>query len=176
MMSFNAVICGGTYNPVHEGHLWVVQKLLDEIHEIENGLIVIATTFHNPWKGDVQPADFELRLQMWEALLQDSGLPSSRFPKNGHIYISDFRYVYAADFIKWWRTNYSGSQTWVTSTDSAGLEKNWKDWSELEVSMKVLPMHKDVHSTAIRKGSHPPAPAIRRIISQNRLYPNSQWE
>ncbi len=174
-MFFDAVIYGGTFDPVHEGHLKVVKTLHDEMGSIHLGLVVIATTFKNPWKTKIQPAKHELRLSMWEAILKDSKIPYSRKPKAAHVYLCDHIYEYSADFIKWWRQTYKSPHSWVTSTDSAGNEKDWKDWPALNVEMKIMPMYGQIHSTSIRNGETPPHPAIRQIIAENGIYPNSKW-
>ena len=172
---FDATIYGGSFDPVQEGHLLVVETLFREVSTQPDGLLVIATTARNPWKTTRELTALELRLTMWQLALTAAGIPWSRTPKAGHVFLADFEYEYSAEFICWWRENFSGPHRWVTSTDSAGEEAKWRDWPALNVEMRVMEIVHNVHATDVREGNHPPLPAIRQFIREQGLYPKAKW-
>lgn len=175
-MFFNATIYGGSFDPVQEGHLRVVQSLFEEAGRSERALVVIAPTVRNPWKTTRELTELELRIQLWQLVLDAAGIPWSRTPEVGKVFLCDFAYVYSAEFIVWWREQFEGPHRWTISTDSAGTEVRWKDWAPLKVEMRVMPIEIDVHATAVREGKHPPLPAIREFIRKHGLFPDARWD
>lgn len=61
------VLFGGTFDPVHNGHVWAVSAILKELPDIKRFIIMPA--FVNPFKqGAVQGAAPEERLEMCRAV------------------------------------------------------------------------------------------------------------
>ncbi len=175
-MFFNATIYGGSFDPVQEGHLQVVQTLHAEAKGVADALTVIAPTARNPWKTTRELTRLELRLEMWQLALDAAGIPWSRAPEVGKVLLADFPCEFSAEFIVWWRATFQGTAQWTISSDSSGSELRWKDWAPLAVPMKVMPIVIDVHATAVREGIHPPLPAIRQFIRAHGLFPKARWE
>lgn len=175
MLNVDATIFGGSFDPVQDGHMLVVKTLTEEAKSNPKALVAIATTFKNPWKTARELTALELRLSMWGLALTAAEIPWSRFPELGKVYLCDYQYEYSAEFIKWWRVNFKGSERWVTGVDSAGQEQNWKDWPELNVQMHALKVASNIHATDVREGLHPPLPAIREFIKAHKLFPFARW-
>ena len=70
-------IFGGTFNPIHNGHLAVAKGVLEEGLADELWLLV---TPQNPWKRNLKLLDDNIRLEMAEAATRDTdGITASDF-------------------------------------------------------------------------------------------------
>lgn len=169
-MEINAFVFGGTFDPMHEGHLEVVRGL-----RAEDRLLIIAPTEQNPFKERV-PTPRELRLKMVERMLKAEGISLLGEPAPTGVYVSDFEYVRAVEFISNWRSRFSGELHWVVADDIVDEVETWKDWSSLDVKVHRVPITISVHATDVRAGKIPPHPAIRQLIRHHGLYPDARWD
>ena len=70
-------IFGGTFNPVHNGHVALAARILKAARLDEVWLLL---TPQNPWKKDSVLLDDDLRLEMLQAAVKDEkGLVASDF-------------------------------------------------------------------------------------------------
>lgn len=70
-------IFGGTFNPVHNGHVALAARILEAVRLDEVWLMV---TPQNPWKANRLLLDDQLRLEMVQAAVEDrEGLVASDF-------------------------------------------------------------------------------------------------
>lgn len=170
MTRFDALVFGGTFDPVHEGHLSVIEYLRGNRANRPEEILVIAPTAKNPWKLDREPTSLTLRLQMWELVLTEAGIPWSYSPELGKVWLCSFEYVYAFEFVEWFRTLYPGTIRWVLSEDSAGQEAQWRNWTALAVESVYTPVQHPVHATDVREGKKRCLPVLQKLIDNNGLY------
>ena len=157
-MSADFYIFGGTFDPIHEGHVGVLREL-----SAKN--VVIAPTEINPFKN--QPSQsLAKRIKMIERVLdyekiEHSMLDPKLSPEKG-LYISDFKYSYVCDFVTWWQSNFSGEIFWVIGPDLLEQVKTWKNWDIMNLKVYVCKSYANgLHSTDVRELKHPMHPALR---------------
>ncbi len=160
------VIFGGTFDPPHRGHLWIVNQLL-KTKRFE--LIVIAVTTQNPLK-ESRATPLELRLEMLGILLKAESLPLTQDPKGSGVYISDIPYSYTYEFVDYWRKNFSSQVAWAIGEDLKEEFLSGREWQRLNLPLVILPELAGFRSTRIRQGQLPPHPALTDFIAQRRLY------
>ena len=159
-------VFGGTFDPVHEGHLIVVRSL----KEIFPTLIIAPTTL-NPWKKDqLQPTSQTQRLEMMQLVLGAENLSFSSDITGSGIILADFAYNYSRELVSYLRSKRRGVLYWAVGEDlEAGVGK-WQNWEELNVPVLSASIVINSHSTMVREGKLKPHPAIKDYILQHRLY------
>lgn len=165
-------VFGGTFDPVHEGHLGV-------IGEVESlcDLLVLAPTKKNPWKK-ASGTSFEQRIEMLEIVLNFEKISYSKNIAQSHkgIYLCEYEYSFAKELVFWLRKNVEPEKndleiTWVVGPDIASEVTRWKDWDSLNTAVHVADSYaKDLHSTDVREGSKNCHPAIKSFIATKKLY------
>ena len=155
-MSNSFYIFGGTFDPIHEGHIGVLRELVGK-------KIVIAPTELNPLK-DKPTNSLANRIEMIEKVLSYEGISHQKLvrPLTCEVYITDFAYRYVCDFADWWKKNHQGDLIWVIGPDLVDQVKTWKNWDSLGIKVYVAASHaNDLHSSDIRSHRYPIHPALR---------------
>lgn len=165
-------IFGGTFDPVHRGHLRVIRMLLDR----GDGLIV-APTAANPWKT-APVASYEQRREMLRLALASESIAVSESPQRGAVWISNLPYIYSVEFLEKirnmsWFTGNLSDYYWAVGADQGEAWRDWKDWAEQGVAVVPFPVIVDEHSTDIRAGRVELLPALEYYTSINGLYTSS---
>ena len=156
-MSQDYYIFGGTFDPVHEGHVGVLRELL-----AQNKKIVIAPTESNPLKNAAK-ASFDQRLQMIKQVLEYEKIEyAEKFGAN--VYLCSFKYNFVCDFVQWWKKEYKESIFWVIGPDLVEQVTKWKNWDKLNLKTYIAKNYADnLHSTEIRNAVKQIHPALRNV-------------
>lgn len=155
-MKENYYIFGGTFDPIHEGHIGVLR-------ELDSKNIVIAPTEANPLKHEPSNSLVH-RIDMIEKVLKYENIPYQKLvsPLQSKIYVSYFAYRYVCDFVDWWRKNFDGNLIWVIGPDLVDQVTTWKNWEALAIEVYVAKSHaNNLHSSDIRSQKYPIHPALR---------------
>lgn len=60
----------GSFDPIHIGHINVIREALDKASLDK---VIVVPSGHNPWKKDIEPAPFDLRVAMIAAAIKPFG-------------------------------------------------------------------------------------------------------
>lgn len=162
-------IFGGTFDPVHRGHLEVIRMLL-----ARGDALIVAPTLANPWKSAPQ-ASFEQRREMLQIALDSESIAVCDSPQLGSVCIVNLPYIYSAELlskvqqVSWFSGNLA-DYYWAVGADQGEAWRNWKNWAEQGVEVVSLPVTVDEHSTDIRAGRAELLPALEYYTSINSLY------
>lgn len=160
----NICIFGGTFDPPHEGHVTALRELLEKF-----STVVIAVTAKNPWKAE-QPNSLDLRREMLRLVALYEKLPLvAEFVSPG-IFISDFAYTYAEEFVNHVRASYTAKLSWAVGEDIKDDVKKWRNWDKLNIGTVVVPIVIPIHATMVRGGTIPIHPALVDFARKNGLY------
>lgn len=160
-------IFGGTFDPVHHGHLGVIKEIVPQ-----SDMLILAPTSQNPFKEDTGTS-FEHRVRMLELFLEYEKLPYSKDISSASILLSEFPYEYAKDLVGWIRENIEGELTWVVGPDIADEVTTWKDWNLINVGIYVAKNYaNNLHSSDIREATREMHPALVPYVEQHALYKN----
>lgn len=125
---------GGSFDPVHLGHLLVAQAALEEL-ELDGVCFIPAT--QSPFKPDAQPAPAEVRLRFLRLAL--AGLPwaevdAQEIARGGVSYTIDTVREYVRKFP-------SARLHWLIGADHVAMLPTWRDAAELAqwVEFVVIP-------------------------------------
>ena len=160
-------VYGGSFDPPHEGHLSVIQSLLDQHRQV-----VVAPTVQNPFKVD-KASPLAIRMEMLEAALENFSIPYTKDLNklsSKCVYLSSFPYHFACDFVDWWRSFDSREIYWVVASDIAEEATSWKNWDAMKISKYVFQISNDISSSDIRKGLTAPMSGVAEVIKKHRLY------
>lgn len=122
---------GGTFNPVHHGHLSIAESFLD------SGFITrlwILLTPDPPHKQESSQLAFQRRLEMVEAV----------FDKQSNIEICTIenklpRPSYTSQTVRYLRKTYPGKRFWLCiGEDSLNNFKEWYQWEEILEQCELL--------------------------------------
>ena len=152
------VVYGGSFDPIHLGHLGVIQRLLKVF-----SLVVIAPCSENPWK-DRLLTSLEQRIAMLEIVLQAEGIDPAAFS------IDDGGYTYSEEVVHRQRKKRSGKLFWASGEDSAADVDKWRNWHKLDVIVISVSIELNLHSTEIRQREKEIHPALIEYIQKNKLY------
>ena len=159
-------IFGGTFNPIHNGHIAIVRSILEQKLADEVWLMV---TPCNPWKEGQNLLDNDKRLEL--VRLAVSGIEGA--------YASDYEFrlpvpSYTANTLRHLRRSYRRREFILAiGADNWAAFRDWRDWQyivsefklivyprpgysadpdipEADVSILDCPLH-DISSTAIRQ-------------------------
>lgn len=164
------VVYGGTFDPVHQGHLGVITELLEVFP-----IIIIAPTASNPFKAH-QPTSLSLRLQMLRIALAEhipcQALRSYHGGKlHSGIYLYECGYHYAKEVVEDLRKQSSLSQLyWAIGEDLTEEVRTWKDWDTMNVAMVIAKIRRQIHASDIRSKQAALLPCLRSFASQHNLY------
>ncbi len=159
-------IFGGTFDPIHEGHISDIKNLMTICKTI-----IIAPTSQNPWK-ERGATDLNKRLEMIELALKYEKLDFSYDLNNKGLIVSKEPYVYATEFLKNISANrkYSEKKYWAIGEDLVEKALEWKSWNEEGISFISLPLLPNTSSTKVRSGNNKSHPALENYIKDNSLY------
>ncbi|MEC7703063.1 MAG: nicotinate (nicotinamide) nucleotide adenylyltransferase [Pseudomonadota bacterium] len=115
-------ILGGSFNPPHEGHVYVSEVALKRLKLDAVWWIV---TPQNPFKTHIHTASFEERMDMCHKLVHDS-----------RIVISDLEQRYGLyrtiDSVKFVKQHYPHTKfVWLTGMDLVAEIPKWRNWTKL---------------------------------------------
>jgi len=160
----SVVIFGGTFDPIHQGHIQVIMQLLEKFETV-----VIAPTTQNPWKQE-KATDLELRIAMIQLALRYEHINVTENIGASGAYITTTPYTFAVEVLALLRHQTSAPLFWAVAEDAKDSVASWKDWSEKGVTTIVLPITIDIHATRVRKGLETPHPALTNFIAKHQLY------
>lgn len=161
------VVFGGTFDPIHEGHVTVIKRILSFFVKV-----IVAPTEANPWKKE-KPTPLALRKAMIEEVLRAENLPLAASPEQNGVRIETYPYFYSEELVDYLRTSQSGTLYWAVGADSAESVKDWRNWKDKQVTTLVLPIEIHAHAVLVRTGQALAHPAIRPFIKQRHLYGQS---
>ena len=124
---------GGSFDPIHNGHLFVIEELLSSAR-FEKFIVIPAG---NPWQKSVA-ASAAHRLAMVEIALKDCmsryrALEISRFE------IDDPRPSYAFQSIDYFTTQNPGANlVWIIGSDAFAKIDKWKEVEQVAKSVEFL--------------------------------------
>jgi nicotinate-nucleotide adenylyltransferase len=166
---------GGTFDPVHKGHLSIAESFLNS--GLIDELWVLLTPFP-PHKQDEHQTSYELRLKMLEAAFDDVANLSiktieNRLPKPS----------YSVQTIRYLKQEYPESSFYFCmGEDSLAQFNTWKYYEEILEECELLVAkrpgvtHEDVEDQILKRThfvSHTPldisSSGIRKRVSANRL-------
>lgn len=162
------VIFGGTFDPVHEGHIRDIRLLL-----VYFSTVIVSVTGQNPWKPkELPPVDLELRHEMLRIVLAAENIQLGSSLNDLGVFIDTKDYIFACDKVQDISAQTLGRIYWAVAEDIAeGVEK-WKNWSNLGVSTIVLPIIDKIHSIDIRANSLRIHKALESFVKKHHLYTN----
>jgi len=158
------VIFGGTFDPIHEGHLSVIRTLL-----VDYERVIIAPTGQNPWKPE-QATPFAMRFHMIALVLESEGIRYSERIKDRGLILYNSPYLFSVDLLKELRRKGYKALTWAVGADNAASVSEWRDWSTLGCPVVTIPVTIDRHASAVREGRELLHPALKDYVKLNRLY------
>ena len=164
------VVFGGTFDPIHQGHVTVITRLLKRFGEV-----VVAPTPQNPWK-DKQPTPIEDRIEIIKAVLAyeqisvESRFDPIRPPPRPSVYIEQYPYIYSIELVRHLRGMSNRNFWWAVGSDSEDDVVKWREWTEHGAPVAVVPVEIDVHSERIRSGKQPLHPAAAEIAKLHGWY------
>jgi nicotinate-nucleotide adenylyltransferase len=124
---------GGSFDPIHNGHLFVIEELLNSAR-FEKFIVIPAG---NPWQKSVAASGAD-RLAMVEIALKDCmnkyrKLEISRFE------IDDSRPSYAFQSINYFTMQNPGANlVWIIGSDAFAKIDEWKEIEQVAKSVKFL--------------------------------------
>ncbi len=144
----NIAVFGGTFDPVHLGHVEIVKKALED-GDIDK--IIIVPNFLNPLKNSFS-APAELRLKWLKKVFKDFE----------NVEVSDFeinqkRPVYSIETIKYFKPKY-----FIIGSDNLKTLDKWKDIKEiLKKTELVVAKRGEIDKNLLKKYG------IKKIINVN---------
>ncbi len=158
------VVFGGTFDPIHEGHLDVLSSLRKSFRTS-----ILAPTTSNPWK-ETPPTDLSLRIEMIKLVLDSAGISYLSELRSEGTIIRGQGYIFSEDVIHELRNLRPGTAYWACGEDIAETVPQWKNWAAAGVQTIVFPLRMSVHATEVRRGEKACHPALRAFISAHKLY------
>lgn len=139
----NCAIFGGTFDPIHNGHLHLIKSILD-LEKFERLVIVPAG---DPWQKETE-ASSKQRLEMLELAIAGVGVEISECELNR------VGPSYAIDTVKELRDEFPAEQyTWVLGSDAFAKIETWHKIEELVELVDFL--------VVVRPGSSSPTPSLK---------------
>lgn len=160
------VVYGGTFDPIHQGHLGVIKDLASCFSKV-----MVAPTNKNPWKMDApEPAPVELRREMIRLLLSAENLLVEQDSKPCNISICDFDYNYVDELVPVLRKISNLKLFWAVGQDIAGSVPGWRNFSDLNLTIIIAPIVLPIHAESIRLGENPLHPSLTDFCKRHKLY------
>ena len=136
-------IIGGTFDPVHEGHIRLASKAMEE-GNLDSVMFIPAA---NPPHKDTEVTEFEIRYHMLKIALE------------GHrnMFISRLEdtegYIYTIDTLNYLKREYPNDEIVLVVGSDWETLKSWKGYDEIVENFEVLTIGRadtDISSTEIR--------------------------
>ncbi len=150
----NTVIFGGSFNPVHNGHVKLAESVLSHADFIDSLYVVPA--FVSPFKTEDEKDVGECaRLEMCTLAFED-------FPKTS---VSDYeikrkKISYTVDTLRYFREKNPGDKLWfLVGSDSLETLPTWRGFEDI---MKLCGIISAVRSVSDRRGIENNAEKVRR--------------
>lgn len=160
----SAIIFGGTFDPIHSGHIQDIRSLLKLADTV-----FIAPTEQNPWKTN-PPASLQERIEMIRLALSYEQISFTEDTKNTGLILLNEPYTYAHQVASRLSKLSSHSLFWAIGEDLAATAHTWKNWEQEGVPFVVLPLLQGTSSTKTRNAEIAPHPAISDYIREKNLY------
>ena len=139
----NCAIFGGTFDPIHNGHLHLIKSILD-LEKFERLVIVPAG---DPWQKEAE-ASSKQRLEMLELAIAGVGVEISNCELNR------VGPSYAIDTVKELRDEFPAERyTWVLGSDAFAKIETWHKVEELVELVDFL--------VVVRPRSSSPTPSLK---------------
>ena len=156
-------IIGGTFDPVHEGHIRLAYEAIKE-GNLDSVMFIPAA---NPPHKDRRVTDFEIRYKMLQLALDghhDMGL--SR--------LEDYEgYIYTIDTLNYLKKEYTDDQIVLVVGSDWDTIKSWKGYEEIVENFEILTIDRpdtDISSTEIRHVVDNVNPEVLNYIMKRELY------
>lgn len=158
-------IFGGTFDPIHEGHIRDIRALLEI-----SATLIIAPTTQNPWK-ERTPTSVEHRIEMISLALTEEKIPHtvSNIILEDGVYILNYPYRYSIELLSY-VLKYKKDVLWAIGEDLIHTAQEWKEWSTKGADFIVLPLLNGYSSTEVREKKIKELPSIKKYICDNKLY------
>ena len=158
------VVFGGTFDPVHQGHLKATETLLNYFP-----LLILAPNTQNPWKENTA-TPLDLRVKMLQLALDTAKIPRTDNLNGAGVFIWDQGYVYAEELATALRKKRNGELFWAVGEDLADEVGQWRNWGSLQIDTVVVEISPEIHASDIREGKAKTLPAIRNFVQEHQLY------
>lgn len=160
------VVYGGTFDPIHQGHLGVIKDLVSCFLKV-----MVAPTNKNPWKMDApDPTPIELRREMIRLLLSDEDLVVEQDSKPCNISVCEYDYSYVDELVPMLRKTSDLELFWAVGQDIVGSVPGWRNFSNLNLTFVIAPIVLPIHAESIRLGKNPLHPSLIDFCKRHRLY------
>ena len=124
---------GGSFDPIHNGHLFVIEELLSSAR-FEKFIVIPAG---NPWQKSVA-ASAAHRLAMVEIALKEC-MSKYRELEISRFEIDDLRPSYAVQSINYFTMQNPGANlVWIIGSDAFAKIDEWKEIEQVAKSVKFL--------------------------------------
>jgi cytidyltransferase-like protein len=161
----SAIIFGGTFDPVHQGHIQDIRSLMAVADTV-----YIAPTEKNPWK-EQSPASLEHRTEMIRQALRFEKIPFSENNSNtSGLVLLHTPYIFAYELAETISSRTDKKLFWAIGEDLVPDVSSWKDWNKHGIPFVVLPYLEGTSSTLTRSASIAPHPSITDYIKDKNLY------
>lgn len=131
----------GSFDPIHIGHVNMIREALNWVDKV-----IVVPSGHNPWKKDINPAPFELRVEMIKEAIKPFG-----DKVEVSIIESTFEPPYYANKpLNYFSLQYGEDQRYIIcGSDTADKIPLWKD-----ASTDILPFYKILSLERNEMGMH----------------------
>lgn len=130
----NIGILGGTFDPPHDGHIFISQSALSKLSLDEVWWIV---TTQNPLKE--KSSIFEERFKAARSFVSDSKIKVEQIEKNYNLYTIDTIF-----FLK--RKYPNVNFVWIMGLDNLYNFHEWKDWKKIFYNIPIAIFHRPPYS------------------------------
>lgn len=132
-------ILGGTFDPPHDGHIFISKYALQKLGLIEVWWIV---TSRNPFK--LKSSDYKKRLDLVKNFLN--------YRKIRVVEIDELKNVYAIDTVSYLNEKFKTKKfIWLMGTDNLEKLHLWKKWKELFYNIPIAIFDRPSYSLNITK-------------------------
>jgi nicotinate-nucleotide adenylyltransferase len=131
----------GSFDPIHIGHINMIREALNFVDKV-----IVVPSGHNPWKKDINPAPFDLRVEM----ISQAILPFGKLVEVSDIEGTFEPPYYANKPLNYFREKYKNDELYIIcGSDTADKIPYWK-----EASTDILPFYKIISLERDNVGTH----------------------